>query len=169
MQDAEKEVNTIPEVNQKAKDEVNQEPEQDVEQEAKDEVKHKRGRKIKYSNEEERMLARRKQQKAYRERKKNEGDKLKEEIERLKKEIEELEKRRQFSRTNPPRVIVPVNKNAVGAHNELLPSTEYELCSEGAKGNRVPVPTPHLVKQVKKSLVHQRRTQYEDPNRAKET
>ena len=75
----------------------------------------------------------------------------------------------QFSRTNPPRVIVPVNKNAVGAHNELLPSTEYELCSEGAKGNRVPVPTPHLVKQVKKSLVHQRRTQYEDPNRAKET
>ena len=63
----------------------------------------------------------------------------------------------QFSRTNPPRVIVPVNKNAVGAHNELLPSTEYEL------------PTPHLVKQVKKSLVHQRKTKYEDPNKAKET
>ena len=92
MQDAEKE--SIPEVEQEAKEEVNTIPEQDVEQEAKDEVKHKRGRKIKYSNEEERMLARRKQQKAYRERKKNEGDKLKEEIERLKKEIEELEKRR---------------------------------------------------------------------------
>ena len=63
----------------------------------------------------------------------------------------------QFSRTNPLRVIVPVNNNAVGAHNELLPSTEHEL------------PPPHLVKKVKKNIVHQRKTKYEDPNKAKET
>ena len=63
----------------------------------------------------------------------------------------------QFSRTNPPRVLVPVNENAIGAHNELLPSTKYEL------------PTPHLVKQTKKSIVRQRKTTYDDPNKAKET
>ena len=32
----------------------------------------------------------------------------------------------QFSRTKPPRSLVPVNYNHVGAHNELLPCTEYE-------------------------------------------
>ena len=63
----------------------------------------------------------------------------------------------QFSRVNPPRVLVPVNNNAVGAHNELLPNNNYE-----------PEPV-HLVKRVKKRIVHQRKTEYEDPNKAKET
>ena len=63
----------------------------------------------------------------------------------------------QFSRTNPPRALIPVNYNHVGAHNELLPSTEYK--PQYSK----------LVKQVKKSIVHQRKTSYDDPNKAKET
>ena len=63
----------------------------------------------------------------------------------------------QFSRTNPPRTLVPVNYNHVGAHNELLPCTEYE--PEYSK----------LIKRVKKSIVHQRTTTYDDPNRARET
>ena len=66
------------EVNNEVVDEVNQ--------------KHKRGRKIKYNSEEERMQARRKQQREYRSRKKDEMDKLKDEIEKLKKKIELLEK-----------------------------------------------------------------------------
>ena len=63
----------------------------------------------------------------------------------------------QFSRTKPPRSLVPVNYNHVGAHNELLPCTKYE--PEYSK----------LIKRVKKSIVHQRRTSYDDPNRARET
>ena len=63
----------------------------------------------------------------------------------------------QFSRTNPPRSLIPVNYNHVGAHNELLPCTEY---------------TPQyskLIKRVKKSIIHQRTTTYDDPNKARET
>ena len=63
----------------------------------------------------------------------------------------------QFSRVNPPRVLVPVNNEATGAHNELLPSNNYD-----------PEPV-HLVKRVKKRIVHQRRTVYNDPNKARET
>ena len=63
----------------------------------------------------------------------------------------------QFSRTNPPRSLVPVNYNHVGAHNELLPCTEYE--PQYSK----------LIKRVKKSIVHQRTTTYDDPNKARET
>ena len=48
----------------------------------------------------------------------------------------------QFSRTNAPRTIVPVNINYVGAHNELLPCTEYK--SKYSK----------LIKRVKKSIAH---------------
>lgn len=63
----------------------------------------------------------------------------------------------EFSRVNPPRTLVPVNYNAVGSHNELLPNTEYK-----------PEP-PKLIKRVKKSIVRQRQTTYDDPNEARET
>ena len=63
----------------------------------------------------------------------------------------------QFSRTNPPRTLIPLNYNHVGAHNELLPCTEYE--PQYSK----------LIKRVKKSIIHQRKTSYENPNKAKET
>ena len=63
----------------------------------------------------------------------------------------------EFSRVNPPRTLVPVNNNAVGSHNELLPNTEYN-----------PDP-PKLIKRVKKSIVRQRQTTYDDPNEARET
>ena len=63
----------------------------------------------------------------------------------------------EFSRVNPPRVLIPVNNNAVGAHNELLPTNEYEI------------KPPVMIKRVKKSIIHQRETSYEDPNIAKET
>ena len=49
----------------------------------------------------------------------------------------------QFSRTNPPRTLIPLNYNHVGAHNELLPCTEYE--PQYSK----------LIKRVKKSIIHQ--------------
>ena len=54
--------------------------------EIKKEVKSRRGRKIKYNTDEERIEARRRQQKAYRERKKKELLKLKELVEKNKKE-----------------------------------------------------------------------------------
>ena len=54
--------------------------------EIKKEVKSRRGRKIKYQTDEERIEARRRQQKAYRERKKKELLKLKELVEKNKKE-----------------------------------------------------------------------------------
>ena len=54
----------------------------------------------------------------------------------------------EFSRVNPPRTLVPVNYNAVGSHNELLPNTEYN-----------PDP-PKLIKRVKKNIVRQRQTTY---------
>ena len=63
----------------------------------------------------------------------------------------------QFNRTNPPRTLIPLNYNHVGAHNELLPNTEYE--PQYSK----------LIKRVKKSIIHQRKTVYADPNKAKET
>ena len=55
-------------------------------------TKSKRGRKIKYHNEEERIDARRKQQKIYRDRKKNEVDELRSRIEELEEKIRALEK-----------------------------------------------------------------------------
>ena len=63
----------------------------------------------------------------------------------------------EFSRVNPPRTLVPVNNNAVGSHNELLPNTEYKP------------ETPKLIKRVKKSIVRQRQTTYDDPNKSRET
>ena len=63
----------------------------------------------------------------------------------------------QFSRVNHPHVLVPVNNKATGAHNELLPSSNYD-----------PEPV-HLIKRVKKRIVHQRKTVYSDPNKARET
>ena len=53
--------------------------------------------------------------------------------------------------------LVPVNYNAVGSHNELLPNSEYKPES------------PKLIKWVKKSIVRQRQTTYDDPNKARET
>ena len=76
------------------------------------------------------------------------------------KQVEQSSRARravQFSRTNPPRTLVPVNYNHVGAHNELLPSTEYK--PEYSK----------LIKRVKKSIIHQRQTSFDDPNKARET
>ena len=55
-------------------------------EEVQKEVKSRRGRKIKYQTDEERIEARRRQQKAYRERKKKELLKLKELVEKNKKE-----------------------------------------------------------------------------------
>ena len=63
----------------------------------------------------------------------------------------------QFSRTNPPRTLIPLNYNHVGAHNELLPNTEYE--PQYSK----------LIKSVKKSIIHKIKTVYDDPNKSKET
>ena len=60
----------------------------------------KRGRKIKYVTEEEKIEARRQQQREYRVRKKNEIDKLKEEIEKLKQRIEELEREHDANHAN---------------------------------------------------------------------
>ena len=62
--------------------------------------KQKRGRKIKYVTEEEKIEARRQQQREYRVRKKNEIDKLKEEIEKLKQRIEELEREHDANHAN---------------------------------------------------------------------
>ena len=63
----------------------------------------------------------------------------------------------EFSRVKPPMTLVPVNYNAVGSHNELLPNTEYN-----------PEP-PKLIKRVKKSIVRQRQTTYDNPHKARET
>ena len=60
-------------------------------------------------------------------------------------------------KSSPPRTLLTVNNNAVGAHNELLPNTEYR--PQYSK----------LIKRVKKSIIHQRKTSYENPNKAKET
>ena len=53
--------------------------------------KSKRGRKIKYHNEEQRIEARRRQQKIYRDRKRNEVDELRSRIEELEEKIRRLE------------------------------------------------------------------------------
>ena len=60
-------------------------------------------------------------------------------------------------KSSPPRTLLTVNNNAVGAHNELLPDKEYK--PQYSK----------LIKRVKKSIIHQRKTSYENPNKAKET
>ena len=57
----------------------------------------------------------------------------------------------QYSRINPPKVLIPMNYNAVGSHNELLPNTDYKPESS------------------KKSIIHQRQTKCDDLNKAKET
>ena len=56
-----------------------------------------------------------------------------------------------------PRTLLTVNNNAVGAHNELLPN------------NEVRPQYSKLIKRAKKSIIHQRKTSYENPNKAKET
>ena len=60
-------------------------------------------------------------------------------------------------KSSTPRTLLTVNNNAVGAHNELLPNNEYK--PQYSK----------LIKRVKKSIIHQRKTSYENPNKAKET
>ena len=60
-------------------------------------------------------------------------------------------------KSSPPRTLLTVNNNAVGAHNELLPNNEYK--PQYSK----------LIKRAKKSIIHQRKTSYENPNKAKET
>ena len=62
-------------------------------------------------------------------------------------------------KSSPPRTLLTVNNNAVGAHNELLPN------NEGPKGPQY----SKLLKRAKKSIIHQRKTSYENPNKAKET
>ena len=49
----------------------------------------------------------------------------------------------QNSRINEPKVLIPMNYNAVGSHNELLPNIDYK--PESSK----------LIKHVKKSIIHQ--------------
>ena len=56
-----------------------------------------------------------------------------------------------------PKVLITKNYNAIGAHNELLPNNEYK--SEPSK----------LIKHVKKNIIHQRQTKYDDLNIAKNT
>ena len=75
----------------------------------------------------------------------------------------------EFSRVKPPMTLVPVNFNAVGAHNELLPNTEYG--SKEPQGTTCPYnpEPPKLIKRVKKSIVRQRQTTYDDPHKARET
>lgn len=62
----------------------------------------------------------------------------------------------QFSRINPPQVLIPVNVNHLGAHNELIST------------NADPLPY-NLMKQVHKPRLSQRLTHYDDPNIARQT
>ena len=57
-----------------------------------------------------------------------------------------MQESNQFSQSNPPRTIEPVNNNAVGAHNELFPNNEYKP------------ELPKIIKSVRKSIIHQRKT-----------
>ena len=81
-------------------------------------------------------------------------------------------------KSSPPRTLLTVNNNAVGAHNELLPNNEYGptrqrlgAVAKGPQDTTCPY-RPHyskLLKRAKKSIIHQRKTSYENPNKAKET
>ena len=68
---------------------TNERLQRSLEGQSPEEVKSRRGRKIKYQTDEERIEARRRQQKAYRERKKNELLKLKEMFQKKKEEEHE--------------------------------------------------------------------------------
>ena len=72
-------------------------------------------------------------------------------------------------KSSTPRTLLTVNNNAVGAHNELLPNNEYG--SKEPQGTTCPYKPQYskLIKRVKKSIIHQRKTSYENPNKAKET
>ena len=56
-----------------------------------------------------------------------------------------------------PKVLITKNYNAIGAHNELQPNNTYK-----------PEPSK-LIKHVKKNIIHQRQTKYDDLNIAKNT
>ena len=61
----------------------------------------------------------------------------------------------EFSRQLPPVTLVPVNIDHLGARNELIP-TEY-------------VPTDRLVKRVGKHITVERKTEFPNPNIARDT
>ena len=63
----------------------------------------------------------------------------------------------QFSRQQPPRVLIPVNVNHVGAHNELIP-VEYPE-------PKYPLPSFRKTKRI----ITERRTIYPDFNKPRET
>ena len=59
------------------------------------------------------------------------------------------------SRQRPSMTLIPVNNNELGARNEMIP-TEY-------------VPQERLVKRQGKTVVIERKTEFPNPNIAKET
>ena len=61
----------------------------------------------------------------------------------------------EFSRQFPPKVLVPVNNNYLGARNEMIP-IEY-------------TPKEKLVKRVGKHMIVERTTEFPNPNIAKDT
>lgn len=62
----------------------------------------------------------------------------------------------QFSRVNPPKVLIPVNDNHLGARNEMVISN-------------IEPPAPKIYKQTRKRMINQRITTFEDPNEARPT
>ena len=67
-----------------------------------------------------------------------------------------------------PKVLITKNYNAIGAHNELLPNNEGP---KGPQGTTCPYKSEpsKLIKHVKKNIIHQRQTKYDDLNIAKNT
>ena len=61
----------------------------------------------------------------------------------------------EFSRENPPRTLIPVNVNHLGAQNVLMP-TEYK-------------PSSNRMRRKLKPLIHERETTYENFNETKPT
>ena len=61
----------------------------------------------------------------------------------------------EFSRQFPPKVLIPVNNNYLGARNEMIP-TEFTSKDK-------------LIKRVGKHITIERKTEFPNPNIAKET
>lgn len=61
----------------------------------------------------------------------------------------------EFSRQRPPVTLIPVNNNHLGARNEMIP-TEY-------------TPKERLIKRIGKHVTVERKTEFPNPNLAKDT
>ena len=61
----------------------------------------------------------------------------------------------QFSRQRPPVTLIPINNNELGSRVEMIP-TEY-------------TPKEQLIKRIGKRMIVERKTEFPNPNLAKET